>query len=270
VTQADLDTGERTNLVTATSTQSAPATDTVRVTFQQDFALTIEKSVSDDASLVTAAGQTVTYSYLVTNTGNTTLTNVTAVDDNGTPADTSDDVTLTACQTPSLAPGATTECSYVYTVSQADLDRGSLTNIATADADRVDPVTDTVTLTFAQTPAITVVKTADVDGPETTVDAVGDTVTYSYLVTNTGNVTLTLVGVQDDRITGTNTVSCPVATLAPGAFTTCTATYTVTQADLDAGSVTNLATASGTPPTGSAVTATDTATVQATQRPLLV
>ena len=64
----------------------------------------------------------------------------------------------------------------------------------------------------------------------------GNVINYSYLVTNTGNVTLTgPVTVTDDKAT----VTCPRRRgLAPGATMTCTASYTITQADLDAGSVT--------------------------------
>jgi hypothetical protein len=48
----------------------------------------------------------VTYRYQVTNTGNAALANVTVVDDNGTPAQSSDDIIV--CTGLNLAPGATT------------------------------------------------------------------------------------------------------------------------------------------------------------------
>src|SRR5262249_14439642 len=50
-------------------------------------------------------GSSVTWSYQVTNPGNTTLTNVRIVDDNGTPANSADDFTVGTIA--SLAPGAT-------------------------------------------------------------------------------------------------------------------------------------------------------------------
>ncbi|WP_168733086.1 DUF7507 domain-containing protein [Aliigemmobacter aestuarii] len=58
-----------------------------------------------------------------------------------------------------------------------------------------DAVTDTdsVTLTAAQQPAITLDKTADV----ATYGTLGETVTYSFEVENTGNVTLANVSVTD-------------------------------------------------------------------------
>lgn len=69
----------------------------------------------------------------------------------------------------------------------------------------------------------------------------GQVITYTYAVTNSGDVTLTgPITVADDRAT----VNCPnVSTLAPGASITCLATYVVTQADILNGLVTNHATA---------------------------
>src|SRR5690606_10092407 len=54
-----------------------------------------------------------------------------------------------------------------------------------------------------------------------------------------------------DQLEGISEVVCPVTTLLPtDEPMTCTATYVVTQADIDAGGVTNQATVTGTPPPG--------------------
>ena len=68
----------------------------------------------------------------------------------------------------------------------------------------------------------------------------GTKVTYSYLVINTGNVTVTGVRVVDP-MTGLSAVTCPTTSLAPTASVTCTATYTTTAADLQRGSIVNAA-----------------------------
>jgi uncharacterized repeat protein (TIGR01451 family) len=92
-------------------------------------------------------------------------------------------------------------------------------------------------------PALTVVKSAT----ESSYSAAGQTINYNYQVTNTGNVTLSNVGIVDWHA-GLKGLSCPDATLAPSAAETCSATYLVTPADLAAGSIVNVATARGTPP----------------------
>ena len=93
---------------------------------------------------------------------------------------------------------------------------------------------------------ITLEKTgAYLDTPPINTFNAGDQITYTFTVTNTGNVPLTDVTVTDDLITVTGN---PLASLEPGASdaTTFTGTYTLTQADIDAGTFTNTATVTGT------------------------
>lgn len=196
-------------------------------------------------------GDVVTYTFTVVNTGQVTLNPVTVVDNKlGT-------ITLLAT---SLAPGASTTGTATLTLTQALLDAGSQTNTATATGTPPsgDNVTDsdTKTISFIETPSIEIVKNYE----WTTGDGsyVGDVVTYTYTVTNTGNVTLNPVSVNDDKL---GTITLLATSLAPGASTTGTATLTLTQALLDIGSQTNIATATGTPPSGPNVTSTATKTV---------
>ncbi|WP_369049557.1 hypothetical protein, partial [Tenacibaculum sp. UWU-22] len=79
----------------------------------------------------------------------------------------------------------------------------------------------------------------------------GDVIHYSFTVTNIGNVTLTDVSVSDPLLSGAHgsLVGSPIASLAPEASdTSYSGSYTLQQSDIDAGGVSNTATASGTPP----------------------
>ncbi len=201
------------------------------------------------------AGDTITYGFTVTNTGNVTLDPVTVEDPK---------VGTVVCPSGPVAPGAQVTCTPVaYPLTQADVNAGKVDNTATATGK--PPVGGTVTDTDSTTtpvpsaPSIRLDKTAsaidDVDGNGP--DA-GDTITYSFAVTNTGNVRLDPVTVSDPKV---GAVTCPSGALAPGATVSCTPkTYPLTQADVDAGKVDNTATASGTPPTGSPVSDTDSTT----------
>ena len=88
-------------------------------------------------------------------------------------------------------------------------------------------------------PGLTLTKTA----APTVFGQPGKVINYTYLLTNTGDVTLAgPFTVTDDKLT----VTCPAtATLAPAASITCTGSYTTTLADVLAGYVTNSATGSG-------------------------
>jgi len=77
----------------------------------------------------------------------------------------------------------------------------------------------------------------------TTYSVVGQIITYTYTINNTGNTVLTTPFTVTDNQTGTIS-PCGSVPLNPGASTSCTATYTIKQSDIDNGSVTNAATAS--------------------------
>ncbi|HYA69233.1 MAG TPA: IPT/TIG domain-containing protein, partial [Acidimicrobiales bacterium] len=141
------------------------------------------------------------------------------------------------------------------------VDNGSITNTGTVTATPPSggSVTDSSTLKVPAVlgASIGIQKSASI----ASYSAAGTPVTYSYLVTNSGNVTLDSVTVTDP-MPGLSSVSCPDTALGPGATETCTATYTTTLADVLAGSITNTGTVTGEPPTGPAVTNSSTLTIR--------
>lgn len=205
---------------------------------------------------VTDAGQSVVYTFQVSNTGNTTLTAI-AIEE-GSFSGTGTLPTPT-CDTTTLAPGDSTRCTTTYTTTAADLGATTIDNTAVATG--TDPATGTVTSPDASavvtvTPAVAALALTKTANP-TSVSAAGDTITYTFHVTNTGNVPLDSIAIQEGAFSGTGSLSpitCTATTLAPAASTDCTATYQATQADIDAGQITNDATATGDDPAGDPAT----------------
>jgi uncharacterized repeat protein (TIGR01451 family) len=102
----------------------------------------------------------------------------------------------------------------------------------------------------------------------TVYDHVGQTITYTYSITNSSDVTLTSpISVTDDKLGVIN--PCGTDPLIPGSNTSCSTAYNVTQADLDAGSITNQASATTTYSNTQLTSAPVTVTVTATQNPAL-
>ena len=93
-----------------------------------------------------------------------------------------------------LAPGASITCTATHAVTQADLDAGSIVNVASASNGVVTSPPDTATVGAEQTTSLSVAKSSlatSLSAPQT--------VTYSYLVKNTGNVTVTGIALADDQ-----------------------------------------------------------------------
>jgi uncharacterized repeat protein (TIGR01451 family) len=210
----------------------------------------------------TAAGDKIDYHYTVTNTGTTTLSDVAVSDSFINPNEMTATPQINAtCPGTPLAPTASEVCTYTYTVTQADVDSGQAVadgipsvqnNATTGDgATAQNPSGATVDQTNALQPL-------NVDGtganaacgaadPQTcisisetsmppTFTAASQTLNFSYVVTNTGDISVTSVGVSSTLVPA---ATCAPDTLAPGQSETCTGSYTTTAGDVTAGSVTD-------------------------------
>ena len=99
-----------------------------------------------------------------------------------------------------LGPGESATGAATYVVTQADVDRGGLTNAATATGTPPGRVVPPITPPSAVTvpgvdPKTGLVLTKSADPAAGA--ALGDTITYTFTATNIGNVTLTEVTIAD-------------------------------------------------------------------------
>lgn len=196
----------------------------------------LDLTVSGSPATFDEVGDTLSFTYTLKNIGTIDLTNLSVSDNPG--------VSNCAGLPATLAKGASFTCTVTYTVVQADLDAGNFVNIVSANSTEALSDTKSVTINAIQTPGLTLAKTPS----DTVVLSAGTVITYTYKLTNSGNVTLTSpYTVTDDKI-DSSAIDCSGAagSIAPGSFTQCTGAYTLTDADLSNKYVTNTASATAT------------------------
>ncbi|MDA0958229.1 MAG: OmpA family protein [Proteobacteria bacterium] len=237
--------------------------------------LTVVKTGS--AAEGTALGDTVTYTITVANTGNVTVDSITLIDTltdaKGGALSLTTGPTFTGTSKAgaagpnngsagTLVPGETATYTATYVIEQAVIDAGGLSNTATAtgqdpsgkavsdisdsgdeatdDDGDDDPTKDPTTITFERLPAQTISKriAANADEDQSGDISVGDTLSYSIIATNSGNVSLSKVVVTDPML-DPGTFTCEL--VLPSATCELVGTYQVAQADVDAGSISNTA-----------------------------
>ena len=247
VTEEDYKKGTIKNIATATGIPPNPAYPALKVTDEVEVKVAkIELAKSSDPTIYTKKGQEITYTLKVTNTGEVTLNNIVVNDEK-----LRETIEL---NTDSLEPGESTEIKIPYTVTEADIEAGEILNEANVIAEPVGYDSEDVNSPKQVTDkdndkvlyaALELEKTSNKEE----VTNLGEEITYIFHVTNKGKVTLNDVTISDPMLEKLGvTVELENSTLAPGESTTGTATYIVTQEDIDNGRVTNVATVTGNPP----------------------
>ncbi|NRD22525.1 tandem-95 repeat protein [Winogradskyella litoriviva] len=296
ITQDDVDAGNITNNVTANGLQpdgttSVVATDTyiidannTDVTLCNDGAINIVKDASTPNTGCVGEGDLVTYTFTVTNTGDVSINSITITDDL-LGGDITATLTLVGDSNSNGLLDPTETWVFTapdYTITQDDVDAGNITNNVTANGLQPDGTTSVVAtdtyiidanntdVTLCNDGAINIVK--DASTPNTGCVGEGDLVTYTFTVTNTGDVSINSITITDDLLGGDITATLTLVgdsnsngLLDPTETWVFTAPdYTITQDDVDAGNITNNVTANGLQPDGTtSVVATDTYIIDA-------
>lgn len=236
-------------------TNSNTAISSITVVPVPTYLYTVAKSVNTGSIAVPA---TLNYTITLTNTGDGAMTGVSL----------SDAVTQGASSTPltlsgpsgdggtagSFDIGETWTYTASYAATQVEIDRGgAIANTVTVTTAETGPATQQAiaATNVVQNAQLAIVKSANTAGPVSS----GDNITYSYVVTNTGNVTIRNITINDvhnaygsfaapsgevlqsDAAPAGDSTDASVNAswdrLAPGDAIRFTSVYQVVQADID-------------------------------------
>jgi uncharacterized repeat protein (TIGR01451 family) len=212
VTQAELDAGGNiVNVAVVTGTGATGDDDDATTPVAQTKTLHIEKDAAVPGGTADVAGETISYTMAVTNTGNAAIAGVVVTD------------AFTSNEAPVLVGGfnsgdadtdglldvsETWHYTASHVVTQAELDAGgNIVNVAVVTGTGATGDDDDATTPVAQSPAIKIDKQISANGTtwydvgKGTLDfpavLAGSTIKFRVIVTNTGNVSLTAADVTD-------------------------------------------------------------------------
>nr|AOE13304.1 putative internalin [uncultured bacterium] len=249
-------------------------------------------SITDNGDGFNGAGDIIEYTISVENTGNVTIDNIsledTLSDGQGNSLSLSNGPFFAGSDQNSpdgtIQVGETATYIAYYVIDQLAADSGSIVNTVTAtgssptgtevsdvsdDGDDTDGnIEDDPTVVITElSPSVEVTKTATITDNGDGVPGVGDVINYTITIENTGNTTLSALGLVDtlSDISGNSLTltTGPVfagsdqgstdGTLVVGETATYVATYVIDSQALGAGGVSNTVTATGSSPTGTEV-----------------
>ncbi len=179
--------------------------------------LLLELTIESQPESFTKAGEEIQYEFNVKNIGNVVSTEPILIQDN---------LLKVTCPSGNIAPGDVMVCNAVYTSTAADVTSGVIRNTALASSGVVLSKEVTHEVLFFPQPALSLAISINPDF----YSAVGDSIAFTYEVTNSGNVFLDgPFTIKPDTQISWN---CPeTETLAPGSSLSCSGTYLISQSD---------------------------------------
>ncbi len=214
----------------------------------------IELSVNADTSVpFNTVGQIVKYTFNIRNAGPNATPGPAAIVG---PAATCPAINTIGNLNDVLDVNEVLVCTFNYPITQADLDKGSITFVATANVNGINSNQVTSNVPTVRPVVLKLTKTAE----PANYDHLDQQITYKYVITNVG---ATQIGPAQFTVTDTaipTPIPCGDAnvTLAPNATVSCSAPYKINQVDMGAASISTNATASGagltSQPAGATVT----------------
>jgi hypothetical protein len=177
-------------------------------------------TASQPAGSMVAGTTTITYVYALKNAGNVTLVPTFTVNDG---------VVTTCASIASIVAPNSANCTVVYTVTQADIDAGSIVKTITVSgkfgANTVTSPSITNQIFTINVPRFSI----SVSGAPNPITQIGN-ITYTYKITNTGNSDFSApynITASGTGFTGPISCAGAISPLAPGQSTTCTSTKAV-------------------------------------------